>query len=284
MATTANIADRVYDASCLSDYLGCPKYFYYRWIKRLVPKDEPAPLIFGRAFHSALQRWYEGVDLEECVKEFLIIPKLIEDDRRTRERGESVFREYVERWGKDIDMFEVLYLEKVFHIDMPNDRVYTGRLDVVVKDRSNEQIYIKDHKTTAQLGLAFYRQFRPHVQMDGYCYACKELCGECSGAIINGISIAKNPKERFGREVSPRTPDELKKFEEQFTLWSEKLETDIVRKSFAMHYNHCTHWGTCTYWDLCVYGDDERSVEQKFKVDDEVLDEQGNRVENKKDS
>ena len=269
--TNANIEKRTYDASCLSDYLNCPKYFYYRWLRKLVPVVEPAPLLFGRVFHEALSLHYQHKEMEECVAAFDKLPARMEDDRRSKERGKAIFKEYVERWGKDEEQYETMYVEIDFALDMPEGRVYVGRLDRVVKDVGGGQIYVKDHKTTSQLGLNFFRGFRPNVQKDGYCFACNALCGGCSGMIVNGISIAANPKERFGRAMSTITPAELERFPVQFTLWAKRLEADILLGEFPMFYTHCHQFGQCIYLDLCLYGEDKGTVEREFKIDTEVF-------------
>lgn len=267
--TNADINNRVYDASCMSDHLLCPKLFYYRWVRKLVPRVEPAPLSFGRAFHEALHRWYEKKPLEECLLAFDVLPKVMEDDRRSPERGKAIFKEYVERWGEDDVQYGTLGLEKDFHIDMGDGRFYVGRLDRVVREVATQQVYVKDHKTTRSLGLNFYRSFRPSVQIDGYCFGCRATFGQCSGAIINGISIAANPKERFRRDISPRTPAEIDRFPLRFAEWTKRIEADILMKEFPHNYTSCTHWGQCKYLDLCLYGEDERTIERDFKLDEE---------------
>jgi len=254
--------DRIYDASCISDYLHCPKLFYWRWVRGLVPKEEPAPLFFGRVMHEALKVWYETGDKGLALKEFDAIPAIgIGDDRRTKEHGIVIFEEYLSRWGQE--SWEVLQLEKEFQLDMLNGKKYAGRLDEVVK--WNGQIYVVDHKTTSQLGAYFFKGFRPSVQMDGYSYACRKIWGQCSGVVINGISIAAKPKERFGRDVSVRTPDELDRFAVQFDLWTDMIEMSLSSKVFPMFYTACNNYGSCRYWDLCVYG--ETGMEDKFKCE-----------------
>lgn len=261
MNKIAKIQERVYDASCISDYLCCPHLFYYQYVRGLVPTVEPPALLFGRVMHEALLVWYKTKDVVEAVRVFEQLPKDIGDDRRTKEHGEVILKEYVKRYKTE--PYQVKQMEVEFCVDMGEGRMYAGRIDQIVEWNNN--IFVKDHKTTSSLGLSFYRSFRPSVQIDGYVYACRELCGQCSGAIINGISIAHNPKERFGRDVSSRTPQEVDRFREMFHHWCGGIETAILRKEFPMYYTHCNHWGQCVYWELCVYGEDERTIAQRYK-------------------
>lgn len=258
-----SIEERMYDASMISDYLYCPKYFYYRYIRNITSKEEAAPLLFGRVFHEALLIWYRDNDLEKAVEAFAKIPSQMGDSRRTREHGEVIMRKYVKRWA--VEPYVTKQLEVEFHLDMGEGRVYAGRIDKIAEQLN--QIYVVDHKTSTQLGLSFFRSFRPHVQMDGYCFACRELCGQCSGAIINGVSLAANPKERFQRSLTPRTKRELDKFKVNFHKWCARIEIDVLKKEFVEHYTHCTKWGgKCDFWKLCVFGEDERTLREEFKA------------------
>jgi hypothetical protein len=295
MKQVANLKERTYDASCMSDYLHCPKLFYWRWVRGLVPKEEPAPLLFGKVFHDALFAWYKTGDKGLALKQFEQIPAIgIGDDRRTREHGIVILEEYLGRWGTE--NWKVLTLEKEFKIEMSNQcktchgtgiitqnikplplmtikcpkcidgmalsgKSYAGRLDEVVE--WNGQIYVVDHKTTSQLGSYFFKGFRPNVQMDGYAFACRKLWGQCSGVVINGVSIAAKPKERFGRDVSTRTPEEIDRFAEQFELWTNEIENSINSKVWPLHYTACHNYGDCRYLELCLYG--ESGMEDKFK-------------------
>jgi len=146
---------------------------------------------------------------------------------------------------------------------MGEGRTYAGRIDQIVE--WNGQVYVKDHKTTSQLGMSFYRSFHPSVQMDGYCYACRELCGQCSGVIINGISVANAPKERFGRDISTRTPKELDNYSIRFAQWCKEIEVSVLKQEFVLNYTNCNRWNQCVYWELCVWGEDERTLVSKYK-------------------
>ena len=98
----ANIEQRIYDASLISDYLRCPKLFYWRWVRRLLPAEEPAPLLFGRVMHEALLVWYQTHSVDEATKVFEQLPSQgIGDDRRTKEHGEVIIKEYVKRYGSE---------------------------------------------------------------------------------------------------------------------------------------------------------------------------------------
>ena len=263
MTENFSLEKRLFNASAISDYQGCPKLFYFTWVKRLRMKEEKPALLFGSAFHDVLRTWYKTNSVEEALKEFEQLPDNMVDDHRTKQWGEAIFKQYVERYKTEQGV--TLYLEKRFVVAI-GDKLYGGRIDRI--EDWNQNIYVDDHKTTKQLGLSFFESFRPNTQMDGYCFACRELCGSCAGAIINGISVAKNPKERFQRFPSSRSNAEMDKFPENFTLWTDDMERAVAAGKFRMDTGYCMRWGKCKFWELCVYGEDERMIEQNFKVEE----------------
>lgn len=268
-----------YDASCISSFLLCPKLFELEYVKLIKPEVEPAPLVFGRVIHEALLIWYKEKDAEKAaVWARTHIPDGIEDVRRTKEHGEVIVRDYCKRYPSE--PYAIKQSEIEFAIDMPSsptctggeqhdwdsntqkckkcwaiNRVYVGRIDQIVEWEGG--VYVKDHKTTSQLGQNFYRSFRPSIQLDGYAFACRELVGRCDGVVINGISVASNPKERFGRDLQGRTPMELDRWGVQFGKWCAAIEECITNNNFPLYYTACNHWGRCDMWERCVYGKEE---------------------------
>jgi len=265
-----SLESNMFNSSCISDYMGCPRLFYYSWVRRLRPKMEATPLSFGRAFHEALCEWYaleKTKSVEERIaaglSKFEQLPSVITDDHRTRAWGESIFKQYVERYSSEAG--ETLHLEVKFRVEI-GDRIYAGTMDRV--ERWGGKIYVDDHKTTKQLGLSFFDSYRPHPQIDGYCYACRELMGECSGAIINGISVAKNPKDRFMRFPSTRTESEIDNWKTTFTDATDGMLCCMGLKHYPQHTTYCTKWGSkCKFWELCVYGENEKYIEDNFVVE-----------------
>jgi len=270
-----NLEKKMFNSSCISDYMGCPRLFYYTWIRGLKVKVEKPALLFGSAFHEVLLTWYKTGDMEKSIKEFDMLPTVMTDDHRTKEWGTAIFKQYVDRYRTEVG--KTLHLEVKFRVEI-GDRIYAGKIDRI--EEWTGQIYVDDHKTTTRLGLAFFEGYRPHPQIDGYCFACKELMGSCSGAVINGISVAKNPKDRFQRFPSSRTAQEMEGWKEVFTDTTNDILRDVERMHFPKRTTHCNRWGKCKFWQLCVYGDDERYVEQNFRIEDMTKEVEKDGVDN----
>lgn len=249
----------MYDSTVITTYLMCPKKFEYEWIKRIVPVTKSPALIFGAIFHDALLVWYKTKDAALAAEEFKNIPKFIGDDTRTPARARLLLDGYVKRWATEPYVIRDLEIE--FHLIMANGSIFAGRMDALVDWMKGT--YVKDHKTTRSLGLTFFRNFRPHFQLDGYCYACRELVGDCMGAIINGIQVCKT-KIDYEKKISARTNAELDNFPINYTLIVDKMEKDIASNTFHKNLANCGMYAGCPYKDLCIYGDDK--IGARYKV------------------
>jgi hypothetical protein len=225
-------------------------------------KEEKPSLNFGAVFHEVLLEWYRTRDVEKAASKFASLPSLISVDLLTKEWGEAIFKEYVKRYETEIG--KTLHLEVKFRVEI-GDRIYGGTIDRI--EDWADAIYVDDHKTSSRLELSD-SSHRPSVQLDGYCWACRELVGRCHGAIINGISTAKNPKERFIRFPSSRTEKEMNEWPEIFRDATDDILRDVQRCHFPKRTTHCNRWGKCRFWELCVYGEDERYIEMNYKVEE----------------
>lgn len=255
-----NLNKRMYDSTVIQDYLKCPKLFEYRWVRRIALKEKKIALVFGSLFHSALLIWYTTHDLKKACLVFDELPKFASDETRTRERAIWLMEGYVERWKEE--PYTIKELEISFHLAMPGGSIFAGRIDALVEWVRG--IYVKDHKTARTLGLSFFRGFRPNFQIDGYCYACKELMGSCTGAIINGIQVCKT-KRAYEKSISARTRHELEEFPRQYEVIIKEIEGCILNRNFHKNTTHCATYGGCPYSELCTYGDTQLSG--KFKVE-----------------
>ncbi len=263
MTDNFSLEKRIFDASAISDYMGCPKYFQYVWVRRLESKEGKPAMTFGTVWHDVMKVWYKTGDPILAAKELKALPSVITDTHLTKEWGEAIFKQYVERYPVDKEPGVTLYLEKQFHVEI-GEKIYSGRIDRI--EDWNGKIYVDDHKTSKSLGLSFFNNYRPSVQIDGYCYACREICGGCHGAIINGISTAKNPKERFQRFPSARMDKELDEFKTVFTQWTDDIEASVIMERWPKNWSYCNRWGKCKFWEACVYGEDPKWIEQNFTV------------------
>jgi len=256
-----NLQARTYDSSFLRTFLECPYRSYLRYIKRWVLIEEPEGRAFGAAFHEALDVYYEeGKTLTDAITTLREnLPAQVGDPTKSREHGELLLQEYFKKWGKDPWIIRDKEVE--FQVDMPNERIFSGRIDLIIE--SSTGIYVVDHKTSRSVSSQFIKEYDPpNLQMEGYAYACIELVGECRGVIINGISTAKNPSDRFCRIVPPRKPEIYPII---FKESVDRFESYAAQNYFPKNLASCNHYGGCPFRDTCVYGEKKEILAMKFK-------------------
>lgn len=227
-----------YDATKINTFNTCPRKYYYRHIRELVPKGEIAtPLSFGIAIHKALESFYKGTwaehvpcpaehppgPFDDCpycdghgktrrfIADFLeLFPAEAENGARTRFIGTSLLLQYALHWKDDPMLKKVEMVEQPFAIYLDHSDCYwVGRIDLLVKDDKRRPW---DHKTTSRFGEAFEGGFKIDVQITGYIVAVQTMERDPSinEAVINALRVTtKISNESFMRKITTRMPHEI---------------------------------------------------------------------------
>jgi len=171
----------------------------------------------------------------------------------------EVFTAYIAKYPTE--QFKVLKVEIPFSLDM-GVGIFAGRIDMTIEWM--KRIYVLDHKTTRALGKTFFQSFRPDIQFDGYCYAVKEMYGDCAGALINALQVAKT-KNNLERYISDRVDRDFDRFVDMFTRKAKRTQylLDKPMEEWEMNSTACSHWGECEYRDICLYG--ERAIDGRYR-------------------
>lgn len=200
-----------YDNTRLTDFKTCPRYYYFRHERDWVLDTPKVPLIFGLAWHSAMDVVWKLLCTEEtqnlrsqevaeqAFEAFKSIwiengmpeePPLEDYGFKMRNLGTALemLYEYVEA-RRDLLIrpdFRLIAIEQPFAVplsDNPNETAfYVGRFDKVFA--LDGRIYIGEHKTTSlykrEGGFRsnFLDSFSPNSQIDGYLYAAHLLYGD----------------------------------------------------------------------------------------------------------
>lgn len=151
-------------------FLTCRVRWDFAYNQRLAPKTASPALRFGRLVHLAMAAYYKkgikrgrrpALTFEKLYKaeleEQTAIGFIDEEGKwqDSLELGLTMLKGYVDHWGKD-EEWEVLHTEVPFQVEVFHPKTerylftYVGTLDGVWRNRSNKQIWIPDHKTTAK--------------------------------------------------------------------------------------------------------------------------------------
>lgn len=223
---------RLYSNSSISAYRSCPRRFYYSYVLgwKLEAKDDP--LIFGSAWHTAmdviwqadfndlsnkydviepayaafLNSWEAegGVPLDE-LSDMETLKKL---GARTPMVAQEMMYEYVDRRASFIRDFDLIDYEYPFGVPVDPeqpDLFYVGKIDKI--GRLNGNIVGIEHKTTTQyrksdtnpFRYSFVEDFYPDHQVEGYQYTLHMLYEEnaLGGIYVDGALVHKDVHDGF---------------------------------------------------------------------------------------
>jgi len=274
------------DSSKLETLKLCPRKYYYRYEKHLVPTDgkRDSALMFGGAIHRALDTLYRGTAFDKvkcpvcqdgCFRckgnpisrisaTFLVnYTDDTEDPKeiRTVDRGLELLVGYLTKWRRE--PFRVLEVERPFELIFdPYGRPfkYIGRIDLII-DMDGIPMTM-DHKTTTRFGMVFDAGFKLSGQFTGYMRGGSRLIGrEITSALANALRITtKIDDSSYARIYTYRAPHEFDEWETEV-----QLAVDSIRKMQASGvwpksapfacgaYNR-----VCEYYALCIASEQTR--------------------------
>lgn len=267
------------DSSKMKCFLECPRKFYWRYCRHLVPVRKSPALAFGRAIHEALYTWYDR-DKNESLKEAAeyaidifhsMWTDIPEDDKRTHEKGEELLRGYFKEYPGEPFKF-VTPPETSFKIKF-FDYYLIGRFDGVIE--WNNMVMPFDHKTASAMGKYYFDRFRPDLQITKYCWVTRVIAKErglspkIHGAYLNILYFTKT-KVGYEREIITREQWEI----DQFVKIALQIMDDInsrdpeVMEDWFPNWTSCNKWGACKYKDMCTTDEPERFVD--FLYEEEI--------------
>lgn len=272
--------ENTFDSSSLNTYVSCPRRYYWRYVRNLLPRDyKAAPLDFGTAIHEALRLWYTNHNAVKAIEAFHDLwDERFADKKRTHEKGIDLLTGYFERYGKRDTFDWISEPECVFKIRF-GSCFFVGRFDGVINFQGTP--YVIDHKTATRMGSNYFYQFRPDMQMTAYTWAAKQLFPDLDirGVFLNILYFTTKQMD-YHRDTTERQEWEI----EEFLDVASRNIAEIRVKNREDHmdweprWSYCQHWGTCPYRDLCteedpqplidtLYREEEWDPEEEFDLD-----------------
>lgn len=221
--------EKFYDNTRISDFRRCPRLFYYRHIRDWTPGKKGPALIFGSAWHAAMDAvWPEMCGKADANKKTIVekgyeaflqswtADGLPHPNNMTSEEAEALSPRlpaialemlygYVEKRKRLLSEMELVYVERPFAVPLsPTNAAlfYVGRLDKVVKYKGDHLVI--EHKTTTAykkdgpFRAQFIDSFSPNSQVDGYIHALHMLFGKKAKAVwIDASLVHKQVHDGF---------------------------------------------------------------------------------------
>lgn len=226
-----------YDNTRIQDFRVCERKFYYRHVRHWVPETPSIPLLFGGAWHKAMDVVWPMIsnDHNAPTRDVAVVamtafesywhgkyglPSMADwvnldplDQETFRQRNPvtafDMIIEYIEERRLDIASCELLSVEQPFAVLLSPDghiggvpTLYAGKIDKVVR-REDGKIYGIEHKTTAEyrkegpFKADFMDSFSPNTQIDGYLHALHMLYGKDVKGILVDAALVHKTERGF---------------------------------------------------------------------------------------
>lgn len=193
--------------SKMNTFNRCPQKYKYRYVDKYIPEDyvRPKNMVWGSFMHHLLEQYFK------CLKRGYDTPiQLVTypldtvdaycdehpevDEYEIREEVIAIFRNYVlEYWERDAKELEVVETEMKFDIPIydpegeESGMFLTGYIDAIVKDKLTGDLYVMEHKTTANSIEARTQNLVLDDQVSLYCLAMQQLGYNVKGVIYDVI-------------------------------------------------------------------------------------------------
>jgi len=221
------------------------QYRYNEGWRSLVASES---LEFGTVMHAGLEAWWKAhqgclMDPRMALSDALsAIAKAIGSaqtfDDATRAKAEVLMMGYDARWSGAMAEYEVLAVECAFETSLTKADGrkargvrLAGKLDALVRKRSDGSIWIVEHKTSgADLspGSTYWSKLRTDSQVSAYFDGAASLkVGEIAGVIYDVLGkLAQRPYKA--------TPVEARKYTQGGRLYANQRENDETIEEFRL--------------------------------------------------
>ncbi len=276
------------DNSRIKIFRLCPRKYYFRYIKDLIPKyaGKAPALVFGSCWHAALSALYVGM-LCENLKEKELYEKaencfMLNWEQETgstnniplwKARNPStayaMLNAYINERYYFLKEIELIRDEQPFFFPLNPEKTlyYIGRIDKIV--RWQDKIWLVEHKTTTKYAVkggfksSFLATFESNSQVEGYMAALKIVTPDAQenlGGVLVDIALVhtrqekKLPKAVTAFKLLPiyEEPGVLEAWYKDLKYWIQQLQNCQDQKEWPRNVDSChTDYGTCPYHNIC---------------------------------
>lgn len=273
--------------SSLECFKQCRQKFKFRYIEGICPVTKSNALEFGSQMHLILQHLFECVEAQQTKGDTEYDPKESVIDRLCqmveiadmeaidRAKLKGLIIGYVNKWYEsDCQEYVIIDVEHEFSFQIPHYKIsykptFVGKVDGIVKRKSDGKYFILEHKTAAIIDDDYIAQKQIDSQTMTYACFIQETMGiKVSGAIHDIITKQKirlkkgETEEQFcQRLIDDVTNDNFNRIvvefdESEMIGFVSELDNAIEDVVFCDKYYKCTgqcigRYGACEYLPLC---------------------------------
>lgn len=277
------------DNSTLAGYKKCPRYYYLRYQRHLVPDVIRMPLVFGSCWHEGMDiiwKHYGKVsdsDLAQAAYQAFLnkwvemgmpeepgIETLERIGARNPVNAWEMFSAYITERKHILRDAQIIAIEQPFAIPIYPDSSqywYVGRQDKIIQ-LPGEAVAL-EHKTTSEyrkdggFKMDWLDQWAPNSQVEGYLFANALTYGpdKIRQVWIDGALVHKTER-RFKFVPVSAVMSSLDQWVEEMRSWISHIETGKrvleeggpLAVAFPRNTDQCIgKYGKCEYHDICRY-------------------------------
>lgn len=285
--------------SMLEIFQKCPRYFYWKYIRRLEKIQLNIPFLIGRIWHSALYRLFgkEQNILEKIKKEYeherkqyMQLNLGVEDLKKLQEGAivvQAMTKAYYNHYQTLLKRIEHVHNEKPFHFRGFENAVVVGQMDNILKD--GKQRFLHEGKSTKGLTPDYVRSIQTRIQAPMYFFMNNEQEEDKFAGIM--YDVIQKPTIRQGKKEQYK--DFLKRIVEWYDDHSaenrfhfERIFKPVLSKNdvfntvrqtlinirertekehFEQDFSRCLDGYECEMFDLCHKGEHRKEVMIQYK-------------------
>ena len=267
----------VTDPSKLTEYMRCPRRYFYRYIlgwESIYPNND---LVFGSAWHLAvehlLRAGYTPDALYEASRLFVEHYRKHFDSStddmfspKDPSSGLDALGKYAYEFQSDKNRYAVLHTE-IGGVVSTGPSVLYFKIDAILREQDSGRVLFMDHKTTKRKFYNWDEHWIMSTQMLTYLHVlnCLYPKEEIEGGKVRCTFLQTKTKgPEFDEALIQKSSAQMNAWLRRVNAWIDALKQDMewlieddsperaVMESFPMNDTSCFAFGRkCTYFDLC---------------------------------
>lgn len=195
------------DNSKMSEFLRCPRRYFYKYILGWRGEGVSIDLEFGKAWHLAQEQLrlygYDNAALEAAYGAFLKHYRKyfsaatdLQNAPKNPKAAAEALSEYVEQYHQRDAETKTLYTEVSAVVPIAKDRDMVLRIDYIGKNKQLG-IFGMDYKTGSRYGEMWLRKWSTDMQMKLYSHAVKVYFSDQTvfGMVVDGVILYKHQQK-----------------------------------------------------------------------------------------
>jgi hypothetical protein len=264
---------QILDSSKLQAYLQCPRSFFYRYVLGWTSDKPNNHLVFGTAWHKALEHVINNKMTKESADEAFFLHFLPSYREVFSEETDDLYypkspamarialHGYCDLYRSDT--YELVASEISGVVPVSNEEVLHFRLDTVMRD-SEGMLFALEHKTAGSVATQWKNSWPMSLQVGTYTHVLNCTYGpeKTWGVRINGVSFQKSGI-KYERVPVRRSLDNMAawlwnvneivgRIKADYTRLAECSPSDDVLECFAQNPTSCSSYSGCSNIDYCT--------------------------------